>query len=581
MTRQFEFESVLDVKYGKSPALDAWLLHFMSENHIEYTIEPEKNASPEQIRFMVALDADGVYMPCSDWMFHQLNRPELSPGLKAEYIKKWKTLIRLARAYVPDPFARKRILNLCRHKFKQYISSHILIPSRLMKMLTTIFLTQSGLDDPYRERKKLYNSRAHEAIRSPAFDRAVNVCPEAALACHRIADLRNELDMLELERLLRIATLPDIWRAVHLMPPLDSILHDLELGEQEFRHLRAIFTGQAAPLKILYLPNLAGGIIFDMLVIRALLRLGHKVILALKEGFYGQAPTFWDYETDPVLAEYLKGGHFVTDDRISKNELLRVQRENNFVVISDGSRERLNLCRVSVTFARAWKESDLVLGKGEANYFRLIQTSHAFTRDLFCFFRDETGHFHAHFKPKAAWIVKFSEEALRTKADAIVAGMREAKAKGSTVMFYSGIIGSVPGQVQMAIKIMNTFITHLRTRLEGVSIINPAEHFEEGMDADDLMFMWERVQRSGYLNVWRFQTTEDIEKSFDLMGRKVPPVWAGKDATYSTGCTKEMHIALEVQKRQHELQIIGPSPEKFFRRREYGIGKFFDAAIAN
>jgi hypothetical protein len=60
---------------------------------------------------------------------------------------------------------------------------------------------------------------------------------------------------------------------------------------------------------------------------------------------------------------------------------------------------------------------------------------------------------------------------------------------------------------------------------------------------------------------------------------EVPPVWAGKDATYSTGCTKEMHIALDVQRRQPELQIIGPSPEKFFRRREYGVGKFCDVAI--
>jgi hypothetical protein len=99
------------------------------------------------------------------------------------------------------------------------------------------------------------------------------------------------------------------------------------------------------------------------------------------------------------------------------------------------------------------------------------------------------------------------------------------------------------------------------------------------MDADDLMYMWEKVQRSGYINVWRFQTYFDIEKSFEIMGRKVPPVWTGKDATYSTGCTKEMHIALDVQRVHPELQIIGPNPEKFFRRREYGVGKFCDVAI--
>jgi hypothetical protein len=41
-----------------------------------------------------------------------------------------------------------------------------------------------------------------------------------------------------------------------------------------------------------------------------------------------------------------------------------------------------------------------------------------------------------------------------------------------------------------------------------------------------------------------------------------------------------MQIALDVQKKQPELQITGPSPEKFLRRHEYGVGKFFDAAIA-
>ncbi len=146
-------------------------------------------------------------------------------------------------------------------------------------------------------------------------------------------------------------------------------------------------------------------------------------------------------------------------------------------------------------------------------------------------------------------------------------------------MFYSAVVGSIPGQVKTAIEVLNTFVGHLRSRLEDAFIINPGEHFEEGMDADDLMFMWERVQRSGYLNVWRFQTDQDIEKSFELMGKKVPPVWAGKDATYSTGCTKEMNIALSVQKRHPELQIIGPAPEKFLRRREYGVGRFSDVVM--
>jgi hypothetical protein len=99
------------------------------------------------------------------------------------------------------------------------------------------------------------------------------------------------------------------------------------------------------------------------------------------------------------------------------------------------------------------------------------------------------------------------------------------------------------------------------------------------MDADDLMYMWEIVQRSGQIDIWRFQTWDDINRAFQILGRKVPPEWVGKDATFSTGCTKEMRIALEVQKQFPEMQIIGPSREKFMRRGEYGVGSMYDRCL--
>jgi hypothetical protein len=165
------------------------------------------------------------------------------------------------------------------------------------------------------------------------------------------------------------------------------------------------------------------------------------------------------------------------------------------------------------------------------------------------------------------------------KAEKLIESMRQANAAGRTVIFYSAIIGSIPGQTKTAITVLNVFIAHLRSKLEQSLIINPAEHFEPGMDGDDLMYMWEKVQRSGFIDVWRFQTVEDIERSFELLGQKMPAVWNGKDATYSTGCTKEMRIALDVQKKHPEMQIIGPDPERFFRRREYGVGKYFDVSL--
>jgi len=94
-----------------------------------------------------------------------------------------------------------------------------------------------------------------------------------------------------------------------------------------------------------------------------------------------------------------------------------------------------------------------------------------------------------------------------------------------------------------------------------------------------LMYMWEIVQKSGLIDIWRFQTYEDISRAFQIMKKKVPPEWVGKDATYSTGCTKEMKIALEVQQKHPEMQIIGPAKEKFMRRDEYGVGKMYDKRL--
>lgn len=580
MSKLPDIASVLDIKYGRDAGMDALLLHFMTENNLEYTIDPLKNASAEQIQFMVALREGTFYAPCSDWMFRKLLRSELSPQLQGEYVLRWRILARLVDEFCPDRYLRRRILTLCGYKFRKTLTAPIVIPSRLIKRMVTIFMTQSGLDDPYRERRKALNAGAAQMAASPEFDRLLNLCPDSQLACRRISDLRSELDFLELQRLLVVSTLAPGFGLDRALDSKNGMEAEIAACQAPFESLRrALFPDSGPKLKILYLPDRSGGLVFDLQVIQALVRAGHRVVLALKEGFYFDTPTFWDHESDPALAALFTGARFVYEDRITKNGLLQILRENSFVVISDGSRERFNPYRVSVTFARAWKECDLILAKGERHYRRLLLTSHEYTRDILCFFRDEGGGFHLDFKPRPAWVSKFGEGYISAKAEAIILEMRKAKAAGNAIMFYSAIIGSVPGQTKTAIRVVTTFVQHLRERMEGVYIINPAEYFEEGMDADDLMYMWEKVQRSGLLNVWRFQSTQDIEKSFELMGQKVPPVWTGKDATYSTGCTKEMHIALDMQREQPELQIIGPDPQKFFRRREYGVGKFCDVAI--
>jgi len=553
----------------------------MLENNIEHLVNPRVNASAEQLRFMVDLEEEQVFAPCTDWMFDNLLKTTMTRELKKEYTQTWKRLVILIHAFSGEPFLRKKILSLCKHLFRKALHSPFMIPSRLLKRMLDIFLSQNAIQDPHSSRKKEFNRRALDFMNTPVFFRIISSCPDSTMGCERIQDLRWELDLLELKRFFCISTWSDIWEKKDFNP--DSSLVEKEISRQ-WQGFDPVMTNLFGPdnarsYKILYLPNSAGGIIFDLKIIKALIRLGHKVVLAMKEGFYFDYPTLWDVDSDSFLAGALREARLVQDSQISKKNFLRKQRENSLLLISDGSRERMNLYRTSITFARAWKESDLIIAKGNGNFRRLINNSYLFTRDILAFFRDSRGEVHFQFKEKSPKIRKFIESEIVHKAEEIKKSMLSARLKGQRVFFYSAIIGSIPGQTKVAIELLNHFVNYLRERMDQTFIVNPAEHFEQGMDGDDLMYMWEMVQRSGLIDVWWFQSVNDIEKSFEIMGKKVPPIWAGKDATFSTGCTKEMHIALEIQKKYPEMQIIGPSPEKFFRRREYGVGKFFDANI--
>lgn len=581
MTRLPEFSSVRDLRYGRDPILDAWLLHFMTENNIEPSINPLENAQVEQLRFMVDIDDDQVFVPCSDAMFENLLHTRMSESLRQEYREKWRLLVHLAKVNIADRYTRRKIFALSRHKVSQVLHAPFLIPSRFLKQLLTIFMATSGVHDPQRAKKSEANRLAADFLSSAAMNRCLYACPESTLGCSSLRHLRWELDLVELSRLWRLSLRPAVWDpgAAEHAALFDDIC-------RPWPELAGILTRVMGPdsaqrrLKILYLPDRSGEIMFDLRIIQVLLRLGHKVVLAFKEGYALDNPVFWDVDRDPALAAALGEALLLENSRMSKNELLKIQRENPLLVISDGTRERLNLWRTSVTFARAWKEADLIIAKGYPNHRRLIQNSHLFTRDILCVYQDQSGSDCIAFKEKSPRVTKITESQIVAQSDAIIAQMRAARTAGKQVMFYSAIIGSIPGQTKVAIRVVNTHVAHLRGKHANLLIINPAEHFVEGMDGDDLMYMWERVQRSGFIDIWRFQSVSDIETSFELMGETVPTEWHGKDATFSTGCTKEMRIALDTQNSHPEMQIIGPDPKRFFRRMEYGVGKYFDARIS-
>jgi len=575
-----EFDAVRDIRLRKDPYFDAWVYNFMTENNLEHLMNPTLIATPEQLRFMVALADDQVYVPCSDETFRLMCASETPRDLQKQYNRAWRIIMRLVRSATHiEKQVKRRIMQYCRHRFRLHISQHTTIPSRVVKRLTSIVLTQSGQEDPWVGRKQAANRKARALLQDPALQRLLR-CPPATLDPHRdIVDMRWELDLTELVRLLHVAMHGRQW--LECPPSPLEVEKALESVGEPSAQLRLLFGPETEPRKkILYLCDGDGGVMFDLAIVRVLLRMGHQVVLALKEGFFFYAPVIWDVESDPTLKEEMESAFVLHDDRVSKNDLLRHLREHRFVVISDGTRERLNLYRASVTFARSWKECDVVMAKGWRADNIFLRTSHQFTRDIVCFWGEDDGQCNIVCKPRATGVRKFTEKDLAGKAAEIIEAMRAARQAGKAVMFYSCIIGSIPGQTKTAIGVVDAFVRHLREKLDTTFIVNPAEHFEEGMDGDDLMFMWERVQRSGLIDIWRFQTVEDIETSFALQERKVPSAWSGKDATYSTGCTKEMQIALDMQKKHRELQIIGPSPDNFFRRREYGVGKYFDVGIS-
>lgn len=366
MSKLPDISSVRELRYGRDPYLDAWLLHFMTENNIEPTVNPVENAQQEQLRFMVDVDDDQVFVPCSDEMFENLLHTRLSSALRQEYREKWRLLVHLARINIKDRYTRRKIFALSRHKVRQVLHSPFLIPSRFLKQLMTIFMAMSGVHDPQREEKRQANKRALEFMSRPEMNQCLYACPESTLGCTSIRNLRWELDLLEMARLCRLSLRSEIWEKP------DAVHADASFSAEICRpwpEFAAIMTRVMGPdsgqkkLKILYLPASSGGIIFDLRFIRVLLRLGHKVILALKEGYCLDSPVIWDVEHDSALQEALGEALFIENSRMSKNELLRAQRENSLLVVSDGTRERLNLWRSSVTFARSWKEADLIIAK--------------------------------------------------------------------------------------------------------------------------------------------------------------------------------------------------------------------------
>jgi len=579
-----------------SPQRDAWYTAFFIQNHIDHFAFPEHVATSEQIRFMVYTEDEVRYYPCSDRMFRAIMSRNQSDFLQRKYAEVLDRVLKLIHRMIDDPWEKDYLDALIRIKFEHEIRDEIMIPSRLEKRLINIFLNRTQIEDPYFCEKGMRNLRAAGALRSTACRNALNMLEAEDLGnTHRtLTETREVLRFIELKRLLALTVETSLWIDDDAVRFTESdyirlfkrpVTGDGAQALFDFLGIRGKESSEhpgLVPKKILWLGDESGEIMVDLSIIRLLARLGHKIIVGLKEGAVYTKVDFDDAHSDETLNSELDKAYFIQERHLGKNELVDILRSDyNIIVISDGTRENVNLLLASTTFARLFKEVDGVISRGPDQKRRFFGSHFQFTQDIFNISAGEDDEIMVSFKPRHPAVIKYTYNELEDKAKAIIEEMRAAKQKGMTVMFYSGIIGSIPGRLQMAKKIMSVFINHLRREYALTFIINPSEYFEKGMDADDLMYMWKIVQHSGLIDIWRFQTYEDIVQAFRIMESKVPPEWVGKDATFSTGCTKEMKIALDVQKKHPEMQIAGPAKGKFVRRSDYGVGMFYDQRLAD
>jgi hypothetical protein len=575
---------------GLNPQRDAWYTAFFIENHLDAFAFPDQVASPEKVRFIVYTDEEERYYPCSDRMFGSIMNRRRSAFLQAQYAEALERVMAIVDRQIEDDDEKAYLLALLRYKYEHETREELMIPSRLEKRLINIFLNRTQIEDPSVFDKAMRNRRVHHALTSDAFIQAFNQAKELQFSeLATIADIRSVINHCQLRRLLALSVVAKIWESdaardfatEQYMTFFDQPLNGNGLAPlMEFLGIHSISRKDFQPKKILWLPDESGEVLIDLAIIQFLVKLGHKVIIALKDGPLYTKVACPDCRSDEILRSHLEDALWITDKNLTKNELVDLLRSDNHIfIISDGTRENLNLMLATTTFARIFKEVDGVISKGLDQKRRLFYTHFQFTQDIFNISTEEDGNVVIDYKPRHPAVIKFSHKDLEDKAEALIEKMRKVRKNGMTVMFYSGIIGSIPGRIPVAKQVMSTTVDYLREQSALTFIINPSEHFEPGMDADDLMYMWEIVQNSGLIDIWRFQTYEDIVHAFQLMDKKVPPEWVGKDATFSTGCTKEMNIAIQVQKEHPEMQIIGPAKEKFMRRAEYGIGKMYDKRL--
>lgn len=146
---------------SRDPRQESWLTSFLDENHLNYTTSPGMVASPAQTRFMVSLEPEERYYPCTKQVFDEIMARVKSPVLSDMYMAVWSRVTKLVKAKVFDPVQQSFLLDLLNIKYQHETGNYNIIPSRLDKRLYKLFAVTSQIANPMAAEKTSENRRAY------------------------------------------------------------------------------------------------------------------------------------------------------------------------------------------------------------------------------------------------------------------------------------------------------------------------------------------------------------------------------------------------------------------------------------
>ncbi|MCJ7615230.1 MAG: hypothetical protein MUO43_01695, partial [Desulfobacterales bacterium] len=217
MGNKMESNKNVDITYrpGEDPEKDAWFTAFFIENHMDYFAYPDHVASPEQLTFMIHIEDDERYYPCSEKMFEAIINKNNSSFIQQKYKEVSQRIMELIDSQIEDEWDKSFLKALIRIKFLHETHHEMMIPSRLEKRLLKIFLDRTFIDDPFLCEKAIRNNRVNKAICSEAFKKAINQVDNTAILepPATLAGIKEFIEHVEIKRLLSLSVEKSLWKS--------------------------------------------------------------------------------------------------------------------------------------------------------------------------------------------------------------------------------------------------------------------------------------------------------------------------------------------------------------------------------